>query len=73
MDVKYLVEICDVKDSLCYQGGIDSDFISGNMSDYRGRILFICGPPAMVSVMVELCSELGCNKDSIRAENFIGY
>ncbi|MDP8216741.1 MAG: FAD-dependent oxidoreductase [Candidatus Kaelpia imicola] len=73
LDIKYFVHICDVKDAACYQGRIDSGVISNHMGGYRDRVLFIFGPPAMVNTMTRLCSELGCDKDNVWVENFIGY
>ncbi|MDP8253241.1 MAG: FAD-dependent oxidoreductase [Candidatus Kaelpia aquatica] len=73
LDIKYFVQACDVKSAACYQGAIDLGAISEHMSDYRDRVLFAFGPPAMVNAMIELCSELGCDKDKLWVENFIGY
>lgn len=71
--VYYLVSDCRPKDSSCVFGRIDLDFLKSGYCDSKDRIFFIFGPPKMVEAMGGLCLEIGCNKENIKTENFIGY
>jgi len=71
--INYLVSDCQPKDSSCIFGKIDTDFLKSSYCDIKERVSFIFGPPKMVEVMLNLCLGLGCNKEDIKIENFIGY
>ena len=71
--VIYTVTDCPPKDSRCIFGRINKELISQNAPDFRERIFFIFGPPKMVNAMNNLCLELGCPKENIKTESFIGY
>ena len=71
--VFYTVTDCPPKDSRCIFGRINKELISQNAPDFRERIFFIFGPPKMVNAMNNLCLELGCPKENIKTESFIGY
>jgi glycine betaine catabolism B len=65
---------CKPEDTACFSAGvINREFIQKNMPDFGERILFVFGPPGMVKAMQDLCQQIGCNKEKIRAENFLGY
>ena len=71
--IVYTVTDCQSQDKKCIFGRIDEDLLKSNINDLHERIFFIFGPPAMVEAMNKLCIGLGCNKEYIKTENFIGY
>jgi ferredoxin-NADP reductase len=71
--VSYVVSDSPPKDKNFIFGRIDAELIKDVMPDIAGRMLFIFGPPKMVEVMHQLALELGCAKENIKRENFIGY
>ena len=73
LKVYYTVTECKPKDGTCYYGQINGDFLMKNACDIKEKDLFVFGPPAMVEAMYRLLLELGCNKESIKTEKFIGY
>ena len=54
-------------------GRIDKDMVLKHMPDFKERVVFMFGPPGMVTVMKNICYGIGCNNYLIKAENFIGY
>ena len=54
-------------------GRINKDMVTQYISDLKERVVFMFGPPAMVEAMKGVCFEIGCSKDKVMAENFIGY
>jgi len=54
-------------------GRINKDMVTQYMPDFEERIVFMFGAPAMVDVMKSICFDIGCSKDNVMAENFIGY
>jgi glycine betaine catabolism B len=55
-------------------GYIDENMIKDQIPDFNERVFFVCGPPGMVSCLVEMLkSSLGMPEDKIRVENFVGY
>jgi ferredoxin-NADP reductase len=54
-------------------GRIDVRMIKREIPDYRERVFYICGPPAMVRSMEALLEDLGVTRDHIKKENFTGY
>lgn len=73
LKVHYLVSECQPQDRTCIYGTIDSDLLKEKVRDLSDRIFFIFGPPKMVEAMANLASDLGCIKDNIKTESFIGY
>lgn len=71
--IKYVVTECQPVDSSYIFGRIDKDLVIRELKDYLERIIFIFGPPKMVEAMQALCLEIGCRKEDIKTENFIGY
>ena len=55
-------------------GYIDKHMIEHLMPDFRERLFYICGPPAMVKGLTGILSdELNIEKEKIVTENFNGY
>ena len=54
-------------------GRINKDMVTQYISDLKERVVFMFGPPAMVDAMKGVCFDIGCSKDNVMAENFIGY
>ena len=55
-------------------GYIDADMIIKEVPDYKERIFYICGPPAMVKILNSMLQErLHLSKEKIVIENFTGY
>ncbi|MCK5706423.1 MAG: FAD-dependent oxidoreductase [Candidatus Aureabacteria bacterium] len=71
--VIYTVVDCEPKDKKCFFGMIDKDLVETHMSDYKDRIFFVFGPPAMVTAMKNICNEVGCIENTVKTENFVGY
>jgi len=61
------------RDNRYIRGRIDKELLSVRLPDIKERIIFIFGPPKMVEAMQQLCLELGCNKEKIKTESFLGY
>ncbi len=71
--IRYVVTECQPKDQVCIFGRIDQDLIKKNVCDITDRTVFIFGPPKMVEAMQGLCLAMGCSKENLRVENFLGY
>lgn len=71
--VVYMVTDSKSEDESILQGRINSDIVLERLSDIKERIFFIFGPPKMVLAMSQLCKDIGCSKDNIKQEGFIGY
>lgn len=56
-----------------YVGRIDAQLLQREIPDYRERVFYTCGPPAMVKAMEDLLKGLNVPQDSIKKENFTGY
>ncbi len=56
-----------------YSGRIDSAMVKREIPDYKERIFYTCGPPAMIKAMDTLLEDVGVPSDQIRKENFTGY
>jgi len=55
-------------------GYIDADMITEEMPDYKERVFFICGPPAMVEALNNILKDkLSIPAEKIVTENFTGY
>lgn len=54
-------------------GHISREIVSRHVSDLRGCICYIAGPPAMVASSRLVLNQAGVNDDDIRTEKFAGY
>ncbi len=55
-------------------GYIDDKMIKEEMPDFKERVFYLCGPPAMVRGLKDILEhKLGIDEDKIRTENFTGY
>jgi ferredoxin-NADP reductase len=54
-------------------GWIDKGMLSRHVSDLRGPIYYIAGPPAMVTGMRKMLVASSIDEDDIRTEEFAGY
>jgi ferredoxin-NADP reductase len=54
-------------------GRIDKEMLSRHLSDFRGPIYYIAGPPAMVAGMRKMLAGTDVDEDDIRSEDFAGY
>ncbi|MFH1191266.1 MAG: FAD-dependent oxidoreductase [Candidatus Omnitrophota bacterium] len=58
----------------CTVGRINREIIKNEISDYRERKFYLCGPPQMVEAMRKLLAEeLEVSPEMIVTENFQGY
>lgn len=69
----YTITDCAPKDDTCVPGFIDKNLLKQKSIDFIERIIFIYGPPGMVTAMKGLCFDFGCDKEKVKTENFIGY
>jgi len=63
----------EIKDKRCFFGRINKQLFMSKIINYNQRLFFIFGPPNMVTAMKDLCLEVGCLKEMVKTENFIGY
>jgi len=48
--------------------------ITGEIPDYKERVFFVCGPPAMVETLNNILKDkLSIPAEKIVTENFTGY
>ncbi|UCC94999.1 MAG: FAD-dependent oxidoreductase [Candidatus Omnitrophota bacterium] len=73
INIIYTVTDCEPQDMRCISGHINKELIQKKMKDYNERIFFIFGPPRMVEAMQNVCKDIGCEKENIKSESFIGY
>lgn len=73
INVYYTITDCQPKDSRCVYGKINDSLVRKHLVCLEEEMLFIFGPPKMVEAMQKVCENLGCNKDRIKIEKFIGY
>ncbi len=71
--IVYTITDSEPEDTRCIHGTITKDLLLKDKIDIKDRLMYMFGPPKMVEAMNRLCVELGCDKDNILAENFIGY
>ncbi len=71
--VIYAVTSPLLKNKNFFQGRINQEMVARELKDFRERVFFIFGPPKMVEAMSRLCDEIGCSKEKIKKENFVGY
>ncbi|MDD5154958.1 MAG: FAD-dependent oxidoreductase [Candidatus Omnitrophica bacterium] len=73
LKIFYMVTDCEPKDNTCIHGMITKDLVKEKICDMNKRIFFIFGPAGMVEAMKVLSFELGCDKESVKSETFVGY
>jgi ferredoxin-NADP reductase len=56
-----------------YKGFINAEMLKKEIPDYKSRLFYTCGPPAMVKAMKKLLEEFSVPETQIRTENFSGY
>jgi len=54
-------------------GFINGDIIKKEVSDYKQRVFYVCGPPKMVESLLGIINKLGISRNNIRIEYFTGY
>jgi len=55
-------------------GYIDDRMIKEEISDFKERVFYICGPPQMVESLTDILkNRLAVRENRIRTENFFGY
>ena len=72
-NIVYTLTDCMPEDNICIHGQIDKILLEKSITDVQQRKLFIFGPPRMVDAMKKMCDDIGCIKDLVLAENFVGY
>lgn len=73
LKLNYAVTDCPPEEGDCHYGRIDRAFIEGRDPFFRGRTVFIFGPPAMVAEMKRVCLQMGCDGQNLKSEGFAGY
>jgi ferredoxin-NADP reductase len=59
--------------SPCFVGMITKEFVLQQMADYKDRVFYLFGPPAMVEAMKAICAQINCDPAKVKTENFVGY
>jgi ferredoxin-NADP reductase len=54
-------------------GFINAPFIKGEVADYKERVFFACGPPAMTKAISDAVAELGLPQTQLKLESFTGH
>jgi ferredoxin-NADP reductase len=52
---------------------MDKQMLSESLRELKGSIFYVAGPPAMVSTIGHVLTDLGVSEDDIRSEEFAGY
>ena len=55
------------------RGHIDLQLIRDELPDYLERVFYVCGPPSLVTDLVDALNTLGVPAANIKTENFLGY
>jgi len=71
--VYYFVSECAPDDKTCILGAIQKEEILTRIDDIHKYTFYIFGPPKMVVAMQNICKELGCAKEKVKLESFMGY
>ena len=71
--VVHTITDCAAPDEECRTGRIDKKMVHEVMPDYQHRIIFMYGSPGMVASMKDMCLDMSCDPDRLKAENFLGY
>ena len=67
------LHVLNETDGSYIKGFITKEVIADHVKDYKERDFLIFGPPKMVEVMKNICSQMQCKKERIKAETFLGY
>lgn len=73
LKVTHVIAEPDPEDGVFIKGFITDEIVKKYMPDYKERMMCIFGPPKMVAAMKEICINIGCSKDKVESESFIGY
>ncbi|MBI5873453.1 MAG: xylene monooxygenase [Candidatus Omnitrophica bacterium] len=74
LKIVYTLTDCDEKVEGCRTGYVDDELVKQELPDYRERVFYICGPPAMVDAMRSmLLNKLSIPVQKIITEDFVGY
>ena len=55
------------------RGHIDLQLIREELPDYMERVFYVCGPPSLVTDLVDALNTLGVPAANIKTEDFLGY
>lgn len=64
---------CEVVDAKCEVGTISHEMLKRRVFDFRERMIYVFGPPAMVNAVKAVCRELDCDEKCLLTETFVGY
>jgi ferredoxin-NADP reductase len=73
LKIYYTVTDCQPTNKTCFFGRINKDLLLQNACDIKERVLFVFGPPVMVDALYNVLLEVGCSKQNIKIEKFMGY
>jgi len=73
LKVTYTFTHCQPTDLKCESGFIDDDMIRRVIPDFKQRMTYVFGPPAMVEAMKTHCIGLSCDPAKMKYESFTGY
>ncbi len=74
LKIVYTLTHCSDKVEGCRVGYIDDAMVKQEVPDYKERVFYICGPPAMVDAMRSmLLNKLSIAPGSVITEDFVGY
>lgn len=54
-------------------GFVNANFIQKEVADYKERVFFACGPPAMIKAITDVVAELGLPQTQLKLESFTGH
>jgi ferredoxin-NADP reductase len=54
-------------------GVVTAELVKKEVSDYRERVFFACGPPGMVQAMEKVMGDLDLPKSQLKLESFAGH
>jgi len=73
INVVHVLADCKLEGEKYFSGIITDALVREQVPDFKERTIFIFGPPAMVTAMMDICAKLGIDKARIKAETFVGY
>ena len=72
--ILYTVTDCQPKSADCLIGRIEKNLLIEKIEKPADRIYYVYGPPKMAEAMVDiLYKDMGCTKENVKKEMFIGY
>lgn len=72
-DLIHAFSDCEPIDAKCEIGNISHEMLERRVFDYKDRMIYVFGPPAMVNAVKGICRELGCDDKCLLTETFVGY